>query len=130
MSVSLDGFKEFDFSVGSPSLSVTKKGVTFDKNTTVLIGRPRYISVLVNYDTKQIAVTGCDTKTKNAIKYYNGRKVESVRINRGPFKKMLCEFAGIDVERGFKCDGEFNGSGMVIFSLSDAKEIDRGVDEE
>ena len=75
------GFKEFDFEEGMPYVSITKNGITFNKGVVMKLGRPSRVVLLINSESKQIAIRGCDESTPRSNAFYkeNDRGVVSVR---------------------------------------------------
>lgn len=79
----LEGFEAFDFSEGAPYVSVTKNGVTFNKAVVLKLGNPRFVTLLINSQTHQIAVQASDENNPKAVPFFKEKKsgLVSVRWN-------------------------------------------------
>ena len=79
-----DGFSTFNFDEGTPYVSITKNGVTFNKGVVMKMKCPTKVVLLMNDQTKQIAIKACSAFEENSTDFYNGDKknnVFSVRWN-------------------------------------------------
>lgn len=80
----LDGFTAFNFDEGTPYVSITKNGVTFNKGVVMKLKCPSRVLLLINEKAKQIALQACGQDEANSTGFYNGDKksnVMSVRWN-------------------------------------------------
>ena len=66
----LDGFVAFDFNVGVPSASITPNGVTFNRSVVIKMNYPEHVVLMVNKETKQIAIKVCTAETQRAVTFY------------------------------------------------------------
>ena len=73
---SLHGFQEINIRkpVGKAVMTVTKTLVRFNKATVVAMECPEYVKILVNPDTRQIAVEPCSAEDRNAVKFSRAKK--------------------------------------------------------
>ncbi|MFZ2342583.1 MAG: hypothetical protein WAW19_06320, partial [Bifidobacterium adolescentis] len=80
----LQGFEEVQLvkPVGKTVLTVTDSAIRFNKATAEVLGFPAYVKVLINDNTKQIAVTPTTAKADNAIKFSKpeGKQAASVSV--------------------------------------------------
>lgn len=78
-----DGFKAFNFDEGVPYVSVTRNGVTFNRAVIMKLDYPTHIQLLINENTKQVAVLPCAESANNATSFYKEKRnnVVSVRYN-------------------------------------------------
>ena len=79
----LDGFEEFDFSEGAPYVSITRNGVTFNKAVVLKLDNPRFVTLLINSKTHQIAVQASDEDNPKSVSFFKEKKsgLVSVRWN-------------------------------------------------
>ena len=74
MSDVLKGFEVIDIEVGKSDSVMTVGGnmVKFNKATATELMHPQFVRVLINGDTKQVAVQSCTEKTRNAVAFSKG----------------------------------------------------------
>lgn len=104
----LDGFKVFDFNEGSPYASVTKNGITFNKSVVIKLGYPNRVILLINSDTKQIAIKPCGEEEKKSVSFYKEKKsgIISVRWNGKDLLNTISEMTGWNLEHdSYRVDG-------------------------
>lgn len=79
----LTKFKTFDFSEGTPYLSITNNGITFNKSVIMKMKYPPYVKLLINEEEKQIAVQACEEDDDKAVQFYKEKTngILSVRWN-------------------------------------------------
>lgn len=58
----LENFKAFNFNEGVPYVSVTSNGMTFNKSVIMKLGYPEHVLLLIDEETKRIAVQPCNTR--------------------------------------------------------------------
>lgn len=122
----LSGFKTFNFNEGAPYASVTKNGVTFNKSVIMKLNFPEYVCLLINAETKQIAVQVSSKETENSIVFCtpekrNG-KVLSVRWNGRDLLNTLKDITGWDLNKdGYRIEGKYlSEEDAVLFDLNTA----------
>lgn len=80
----LQGFNEVTLSkpLGKTSMTVTNTTVRFNKATAAALGYPAYVKVLVNEQTKQVALAVCTGRETNALKFSKpeGKQIASVTV--------------------------------------------------
>ena len=120
----LEGFKTINLTVGLPYVSITENGVTFNKTSIVKLGRPSHVLLMLNEETKQIAVQPCDPENEDATPFLRneGKAVISVRWNNKDLLNTLSKMMGWDLkEHGFRVDGDYLSSeNAMIFDLKNA----------
>lgn len=109
--ISLHGFQEINIRkpAGKAVMTVTKTFVRFNKATVIAMGRPEYVKILVNTDTRQIAVEPCKSSDRNAVKFSRagrrGRetaKATSVTVREPSVVDAIAsffDFAEVDEDR-------------------------------
>ena len=122
----LSGFSAFDFSEGVPYFSVTLNGLTFKRSVVLKLGSPTYVRLLINEESRQVALQVCEETTPKAVAFYKPKKngVLSVRWSSqdlvATFKRLLeNDFQ----EHGYRVDGELIEDGLMLFDLNSAKPL-------
>ncbi|MBE6773750.1 MAG: hypothetical protein E7544_05950 [Ruminococcaceae bacterium] len=120
----LDGFVPFNFNEGVPYVSVTNNGVTFNKSVVMKLDYPRFVQLLINASTQQIAILPCDETALNAVAFFKPKKknVISVRWNGRDLLNTLQDLTGWDLSKqAFKIEGEFiKDANIVLFDMTKA----------
>lgn len=124
----LEGFKAFNFNEGVPYVSVTNNGMTFNKSVIMKLDYPENVLLLIDEDTKRIAVQACTADTPNAAPFYNkGKKnnVLSVRWNGRDLLNTVQNLMGWNLqERGYRIDGVLlKEDHAMLFDLNNAGEL-------
>lgn len=104
----LEGFKSFNFNEGMPYVSITSNGVTFNKSVIMKLDYPEFAVLLIDENSKRIAVQKCDMNTQNAVPFYKEKKsnVISVRWNGKDLLNTIQNMMGWNLENGgFRIDG-------------------------
>ena len=119
------GFKEFDFSEGTPYISVTKNGVTFNKGTVLKLGSPAFVVLLINEESKQVAIKNCTAETPRSNAFFkpNDRGVLSVRWNNRDLLNTFKALTGWDLEKqSYRIEGQLlKEEGAMLFDLTKAE---------
>jgi hypothetical protein len=85
----LEGFRKYNMSAGTPSVSITENGIAFSKAAIIRLGKPQKVDFLINDSEKKIAIRCAENDTEGAFPFYNPRKkIVSVRWNN---KELLSE---------------------------------------
>ena len=122
----LQGFKEFDFSEGMPYVSFTQHGVSFNKAVIKKMGFPEYVKLLINEESKMIAIL-CSSKDEDkAYNFYNKdnkKNVLSVRWNSKDLLNTISELMNWDLQNSsYKVDGVlYKEDHLMVFDLNTAK---------
>lgn len=122
----LTGFTAFDFSQGVPYFSITANGLTFNKAVTMKLGLPAYARLLINAETKQVALQACSEETPQAIPFYRPKKngVLSIRWNSQDLLATFKDLLDSDLQHGFRVDGKLVENGLMLFNLKGARPLD------
>ena len=124
----LEGFKAYNFNEGSLFISVTKNGITFNKNVVVKLNYPNYVRFLINTEEKMVAIQISSKDTENAIEFCSeekkNSKVLSVRWNGRELLNTLKGITGWDLNNGYRIEGEYSEEdNAIIFDLKTASVI-------
>lgn len=121
------GFKEFDFEEGMPYVSITKNGITFNKGVVMKLGRPSRVVLLINSESKQIAIRGCDESTPRSNAFYkeNDRGVVSVRWNSKDLLSTLKDMMGWNLDcESYRVEGQLlKEEGAMLFDFNNAEKL-------
>lgn len=121
------GFSQFDFDEGLPYVSITKNGITFNKGVVMKLGRPSRVVLLINPDSKQIAIRGCDEDTPRSNAFYkeNNRGVVSVRWNSKDLLSTLKELMGWDLDlESYRVEGQLlKEESAMLFDFNNAEKM-------
>lgn len=121
-----EGFISFNFDEGVPYVSVTKNGVTFNKAVIMKLNYPAFVQLLINSDTRQIAIRACDESEKNSMTFFKKRensKVISVRWNIKDLLNTLQDVTGWDLSiNAYRVDGILiKEENAMLFDLNNYK---------
>lgn len=123
----LDSFKVFDFSEGVPYVSITRNGVTFNKSVVAKLGYPKFVVLLIDETSKQIAIQVSDDDAHKAASFYKPKKsnVISVRWNGKDLLNTLQDMMEWDLEKeAFKVEGSMlKDECAMLFDLKNAVEL-------
>ena len=123
----LSGFRVFDFTDGVPYFSITKNGVTFSRAVTRKLGCPSFARLLINYDTKQVALQACEEGTPLSMQFYRPKEndVYSVRWNHKDLIATLGRLMETNFEEhGFRVEGVPIDEQTMLFDMKKAKPLD------
>lgn len=122
----LENFKVFDFSEGSPYVSITRNGMTFNKSVTQKLGHPLKVVLLIDEDSKQVAIQACTDATVGAVDFFKSTKnVASVRWTSKDLLNTLQEMMGWQLDReSYRVDGKLlKQEKAMLFDLKTAVEL-------
>lgn len=121
----LEGFETFNFEEGVPYVSITKNGVTFNKSVIMKLGYPEFVVLLINAESKMIAVKKCLEDTPQCVSFYksNEKNILSVRWNAKDLLNTLQDITGWDLTLdAYRIDGTLlKEEGAMLFDLSQGK---------
>ena len=122
----LSGFSAFDFSEGVPYFSVTLNGLTFNKAVVLKLGSPAYVRLLINEESRQVALQVCEEATPKAVAFYKPKK-NGVLSGRWSSQDLVATFKRLlendFQEHGYRVDGELIEDGLMLFDLNSAKPL-------
>lgn len=124
----LDGFKAFNMNEGVPYASITPNGITFNKSVVMKLEYPEFVVLLIDEDSKRIAVQVCDEIDSHAIPFFKKAKeskVISVRWNARDLLNTLQEMMQWNLkEISFRVDGKLlKEERAMLFDLKTATEF-------
>ncbi len=121
----LENFKKVNLTIGLPYMSVTDNGVAFSKSAIIKMGKPEFVALLMNEETKQIAIKICDKSKDGSLQFAKNAKTASVRWNNKDFLNTLSKMMDWNLkEGGYRILGEwFNDEQAMIFDLTKANAI-------
>ncbi len=125
----LDGFYTFNFDVGVASASITPNGITFNRSVAMKLNYPEYVTLLINEESKQIAIKVCDSSTLHATSFYKEKHgdeaVRSVRWNNRELLNTLSEMMGWDLKQiSHRVDRKFlPQEHAMLFDLTKATDM-------
>jgi hypothetical protein len=122
------GFKAFDFSEGTPKISVTANGVTFSRGVANKLGKPEYIVLMISDEKRQIVIKRAAKETKFSYRFYrqSKRKVDgnivSVRINNTELLSKISRLMNWNLALySYRVEGTIVDGGTILFDLNNAK---------
>lgn len=119
----LEGFKQYNMTIGTASVSITENGIAFSKTTVVKMDKVRYVRLYIDENNKKIAIQKAKKEDEGSIAFYNNQKIISVRWNN---KELLKTVAGM-MEWNlsgtvYKVDGDYIAEEeAMIFDLKKAE---------
>ena len=121
-------FKLMDRVAGKASISVTKTGVGFSKQTISKLNYSHYVQIFININDKIIGIRECNSDAQNSIKFVNSQKnrTDAVRWNNVEFTKELNSLVDKELaQNGYKVDGVFLAEEKaLVFDFNKAYPID------
>lgn len=120
----IEGFTIFDYQEGVPYVSITKNGVTFNKAVVMKMGFPKSVNLLINYESKKIAIKPCKENDKNAVRFYGKKKsgAISVRLNGRYLIKTIEEMMNWNLDNeAYRIEARLlNEENMMLFDFNKA----------
>ena len=122
----LEGFTVFNFNEGVPYVSVTKNGITFNKGVVMKLHYPAHVLLLVNANSKQIALQCCCEDTPNAAAFCSeekrNSKVLSIRWNGRDLLNTIEDMTGWNLAKeSYRVDGKLLPEEQaMLFDMSEA----------
>ena len=123
-----ENFKAFNFEEGVPTVSITKNGVNFNKAVVMKLGYPEYVQLLINDETKQVAVKVCSEDSENSVVFYKNKDTQKaifVRWNVRDLLNTIVDFTGWDLSKAsYKvCGSLIKEEKAILFDFNEAKPI-------
>ncbi|MGQ5708268.1 hypothetical protein [Lactobacillus sp. PSON] len=122
--IDLNGFQAFTFTTGENTMTVTSYGIRFSKATIVQLGMPRYVNILINYDSKEFAIKVTNSSDIQKTQFLNPeRKKMEVQWNNSLLKDNLVNLMGWDLKNvSYKIKGKYiPDQSLMLFDLKEAK---------
>ena len=125
--MALEGFEIFEFVVGTPTLSVTKNGVAFNKTTVEKLRKPETVLPLINKSSAQVAIKPCEYIDNGAQRFFReGNKVANgVRWNNKDLLDTISKMMKWNLDNGgYKVKGTyFEDENAIVFDLRKAEPL-------
>ncbi len=125
----LEGFVAYNFDIGVASASITPNGITFNRSVAMKLNYPKHVTLLINAETKQIAIRVCDSSAPHATPFYKEKKeggpAQSVRWNNRELLNNLSEMMGWDLKAvSHRVEGKLlPQENAMLFDLTQATEM-------
>ena len=120
----LSNFSVFDFKEGVPYVSITSNGLTFNKSVIMKLHYPEFVILLINNESKQIAVQACDETNEKAVQFYKEKAngVISVRWNAKDLINTISRMCAWDLSQvSYRVNGVLiPEQSLMLFDLTDA----------
>lgn len=120
----LSNFSVFDFKEGVPYVSITSNGLTFNKSVIMKLHYPEFVILLINNESKQIAVQSCDETNEKAVQFYKEKAngVISVRWNAKDLINTISRMCEWDLSQvSYRVNGVLiPEQSLMLFDLTDA----------
>lgn len=119
----LEGFKKFNVSIGTASISVSQHGIAFSRTAVIRMDKASYVCLYIDESTKRLAIQKSDENEEGATKFYNNQKVVAVRWNNSELLKTVSNMMDWDLGKYiYKIEGEYDPTQKaIIFDLKKAK---------
>ena len=121
----LEDFLEIPVLQGNSFLSITDKGLSFNKNVVKHMQEAGYVFFLCNSNKKQIAIQKCNKGRENSIRFYRDEKNSQLglRVNNREILQMIVTMMNWDVQTyNYRADGFLTeDKDTMIFDLSSAR---------
>lgn len=128
MAFDWSGFKAFDFSEGTPKISVTANGVTFSRGVANKLGKPEYIVLMINDEKHQIVIKRAIKETKFCYRFYRQSKrredknIVSVRISNTELLSKISRLMNWNFALySYSVEGILVDDKTILFDLNNAK---------
>ena len=125
----LEGFKRLPALSGSSFVSITNTGINFNANVVFHMDKAEYIIVLLNEETKQLAIQKSNKGDEDAIQFCRkpSKWKNGVRYNNRETQQIISKMMGWDLENYiYRASGFIDKEeSAMIFDLSGAKKFNR-----
>lgn len=119
-------FKVFDFSEGLPNMSVTNNGVIFSKGVVSKLNKPEFITLMIDYNEKRIAIKACNEHIKTSVPFYKSDSMfQYVRLSSKSLLQEIENLTGWNISMyKYKVIGTLlPDDNAMLFDLKEATEI-------
>lgn len=129
----LSTFKKYYVTSGSPSISITKNGITFSKAAIMKLNRAPFVTLLIDDDQRLMAVRKAEDGEDGSTSFFTSKKkVISVRWNNRELLTTMSQMMDWELEKGgFRVQAEYDKENEALFfdlneavPLSDSDESD------
>lgn len=118
MKFDLSKFRTVEVIKGSPTISVTKNGITFSQAAIQKLAKPEFVEFLIDDEDKVIAVVGKREENINCFHFYApNKKVMSARLSNKELRNQILEMMKWELtnNNGYKVEGEYDSESQVLF---------------
>lgn len=122
--MNLEGFETLELVAGKIALTISHAGVSFSQAAIIALGKPEFVKVMINSETKQMAVQVTDSSDEaRTIFLKKGKKNLAVRWNNSLLKETLSNLMKWDLKnKTYKVAGEYISSDkLLLFDLKRVK---------
>lgn len=107
-------------------MSVTNNGVIFSKGVVSKLNKPEFITLMIDYDGKRIAIKSCNERIKTSVPFYNSNSQFSyVRLASKSLLQEIVNLTGWHINMyKYKIIGTLlRDDNAMLFDLKEATEI-------
>ena len=122
----LNKFKPFDFTEGTPYISITENGITFSKGVVNKLDRPARAEILINAVDKQFIIRGCNINNAHSNAFFKeNSKTKYVRWNNKNLIMSIENIMGCDLSKyAYRVDGQYiSEEKAILFDLNNAAKV-------
>lgn len=121
----LEGFKQYNMSIGKSSVSITENGVAFSKTCVLKMDKCQYVKFFIDETNKRIAIQKAQASDDGSIAFYNEQKIISVRWNNKELLKTITRMMEWELQGNvYKVDGDYiSEEEAMVFDLKEAEKI-------
>ncbi len=115
----LPGFKKFNLSTGTSSISITQNGVSFSKTAVLRMDKAPFVCVYIDEEGKRFAIQVANENDESATRFYNNQKVIAVRWNNKELLKTIQKMMNWELKKNiYRVEGDYNSAERaLIFEL-------------
>ena len=119
----LEGFKQYNMTIGTASVSITENGIAFSKTTIVKMDKVPYVKLFIDEGNKRIAIQKANKEDEGVINFYSNQKIVSVRWNNKELLKTIARMMDWELSGNvYKVDGDYIAEyEAMIFDLKKAE---------
>ena len=119
----LEGFKQYNMTIGTASVSITENGIAFSKTTIIKMDKVPYVKLLIDEEGKRSAIQKAWEDDEGAISFYNNQKIVSVRWNNKELLKTIAKMMNWELSGNvYRVDGDYVAEEeAMIFDLKEAE---------
>lgn len=119
----LEGFKQYNMTIGTASASITENGIAFSKTTVVKMDKVPFVKLFIDETSKRIAIQKAKEDDDGSISFYNNQKIIAVRWNNKELLKTIAKMMDWELTGNvYRVDGDyFTEDEAMIFDLKKAE---------
>ncbi|SFK58988.1 hypothetical protein [Succinivibrio dextrinosolvens] len=118
--MSLAGFKKFNLSTGTSSISITQNGVAFSKTAVLRMNKASFVCVYIDEGGKRFAIQEATENDESATRFYNNQKIIAVRWNNKELLKTIQKMMNWELKNNiYRVEGDYDSTeNALIFDLN------------